>query len=860
VNRNTGNRIPDTGATGPRTPTPWSGFPVSGFRLPVFGLLVSLTLGLAAAAQPLASLDPATDKTLRNFFGTYCHDCHGPEKQKGERRFDTLALPVAKADTLFDLQDIVDQLNLGEMPPAKAERRPDAAQVREIVTLLTGMVAEGHARLASTGGQTVLRRLNRREYTNTVGDLFGLNMLMFDPTTRFPRDEMVAHLDNIGDTLKTSGYLLAQYLDAADQVVEKAFAVTERPKEQTWRFADDFRQQPELRQHREANGFRFMALYETTMSDKHEGAYGPLLNFAQGVPVDGYYEVRVKAEAKYRRNPYDPNFFGTDLSMPLRLGVVAGTEKAGPLHLPQPIEPPLGEVVLKDDEPEWHTFRVWLDQGFGPRFTFPNGMLSVRNAYARVMRTYHRLFPEEVRGATGIVAHRFAVLRHGQIPQVRIHEVEIRGPLIEQWPLASQRAILGDRLFAPDRTREILARFADRAYRRPACADEIDRLMAVVAARRQQGKSDFDAMKDGLKAALCSPAFLYLVEPEGDAATSRSLTAHALASRLSYFLWSTLPDAELRRVADSGELLQPEVLTAQARRLIASPRADAFVNGFVDGWLNLRSLGDMAPDRGTFLRYYAQNLQPAMKRETQLFTRDLIDRNDSIVRFLDSNYSFLNRPLARLYGLESAVPPERGHEFQRVTFETPQRGGLLGQGSVLTVSANGIETSPVTRGVWVLENILGTPPPPPPDNVPPIDPDIRGAKSMRDLLARHRDSPACYECHRKIDPLGFALESFDPIGAWRKTYEKGAPIDTSGELPGGKKFADVAELKKLLVDRKEQFARVLTERLLAYACGRRIEGLDRPAVDKIVAATGTDDHRFRDLLEQVVLSQPFRSK
>lgn len=841
-----------------------------------------LFLTAAFAAEAVAPLDAATDKTLRAFFSHYCQECHGPEKQKGERRFDTLALPATKADTLFDLQDIIDQLNLGEMPPTKAEKHPAPEQVREIVRVLTQLVADGHARLASTGGQTVLRRLNRREYVNTVGDLFGLNMLMFDPTTKFPRDEMVAHLDNIGDALKTSGYLLAQYLDAADQVVEKAFAVMERPKEQTWRFTGDFRQQPELRQHREANGFRFLALYETTMSDKHEGAYGPLLNFAQGVPTDGFYEVRVKAEAKFRRNPYDPNFFGTDLSMPLRLGMVAGTEKAGPLHLPQPLEPQLGEVVLKDDEPEWHTFRGWFDQGFGPRFTFPNGMLSVRGVYARLMRTYNRLFPEEVRGASGIVQHRFAVLRHGQVPQVRIHEVEIRGPLVEQWPYASQRAILGDTPFAPERTREILQRFADRAYRRPARADEIDRLMAVVATRRQQGKPAFEAMKDGLKAALCSPAFLYLVEPDvaqasppasppdagetparrGPAAPAkeRTLTAHALASRLSYFFWSTLPDAELRRVADSGDLLKPEVLRAQARRLMASPRADAFVNGFVDGWLNLRSLGDMAPDRGDFQRYYAQNLQPAMKRETQLFTRDLMDRNESIVRFLDSNYSFLNRPLARLYGLESAVPPEKGHEFQRVTFQTPQRGGLLGQGSVLTVSANGIETSPVTRGVWVLENILGTPPPPPPDSVPPIDPDIRGAKSMRDLLARHRDSPACYECHRKIDPLGFALENFDPIGAWRATYEKGAPIDASGELPGGKKFSDVAGLKRLLVERKEQFARMLTERLLAYGCGRRIEGLDRPAVDKIVAATTADDFRFRDLLEQVVLSQLFRSK
>ena len=207
-----------------------------------------------------------------------------------------------------------------------------------------------------------------------------------------------------------------------------------------------------------------------------------------------------------------------------------------------------------------------------------------------------------------------------------------------------------------------------------------------------------------------------------------------------------------------------------------------------------------------------------------------------------------------------AVPPEKGHEFQRIVFASPQRGGLLGQGSVLTVSANGVETSPVTRGVWVLENILGTPPAPPPDNVPPIDPDIRGAKSMREILAKHRDNPSCYECHRKIDPLGFALENFDPIGAWRATYEKGAPIDASGELPNGQRFANVADLKRVLVERKEQFARMLTERLLTYACGRRVEALDRPVVDRVLAATKKDDFRFRDLIEQIVLSQAFRSK
>jgi hypothetical protein len=822
-------------------------------RVPAW-LALALTLavrtGLAAAGN--------NPDTIQSFLGKYCIECHGAEKQKGDRRFDQLSLPVSQVDTLIELQDIIDQLNEGEMPPRKA-KQPDAPAIRNVVGSLTRLVADGHAKLSSTGGQTVLRRLNRREYSNTVSDLFALNMTMFDPTTKFPRDQQVQHMDNVGDALKTSSYLLAQYLDAADQVVEKVFATGKRPEEHTWRFTGNFVQQQELRAHGEIFGFRYLCLYENTNSSQPEGAYGPLHEFEQGVPADGWYEIKVKAEAKNRDTPYDPKIFGMDFSAAFRLAVVPGNAKTGSLHMPQPVEPQLAEAVIKDSGPEWYTFKVWLDAGFTPRFTFPNGMISVRSAYAQIMNRYRASFPENTRGG-GIVGNRIAVIKYGKLPHIRIHEVQIRGPMIDQWPPASQQAILGEKPFAPGRTREILEAFASRAYRRPAQPDEVEHLMKVAESRHQQGHSPFEALKDGLKTALCSPAFLYLAEPEPADPKDRHLSAYALASRLSYFLWSTMPDGELLRLAQSGELAKAEVLTAQTRRLLASPRSEAFVTGFLDSWLNLRSLGDMAPDRGEFRNYYAENLQPAMKRETQMFTRHLIDQNESIVRFLDADYTFANRPLARLYGMENAVSAAHGDEFQMIKFATPQRGGLLGQGSVLTVTANGVETSPVTRGVWLLENILGTPPAPPPDNVPPIDPDVRGAKSMRDILTKHRDSPACFECHRKIDPLGFALECFDPIGAARATYEKGTAIDTSGELPGGQSFKDVAELKRILVTRKDQFARMLTERLLGYACGRRIEPLDRPAVGQVLKELQQGGNGLRTLIEQVVLSEPFRSK
>jgi hypothetical protein len=268
----------------------------------------------------------------------------------------------------------------------------------------------------------------------------------------------------------------------------------------------------------------------------------------------------------------------------------------------------------------------------------------------------------------------------------------------------------------------------------------------------------------------------------------------------------------------------------------------------------------MPPAREEFAKYYSENLETSMRRETQAFFKHLIDENRSILDCIDADYSFINRTLAKLYGIKESVSPDGGEQFRLVRFDDPNRGGLLGQASILTVTANGIETSPVIRGVWLLENILGTPPSPPPDDVPSIDPDVRGAKSMRDLLVKHRDSPACMECHRKIDPLGFAMENFDPIGQWRTHYSKKVTIDASGELPSGESFQDLAGLKKVLMQRKEFFARMLTEKLVAYACGRKMEPRDRPRIEAICEPLREKGYPMRDLIEAVVTSDLFLSR
>ncbi|WP_395735913.1 DUF1592 domain-containing protein [Prosthecobacter sp.] len=811
----------------------------------------------------LGGLHSAWASEPRAFLKQYCTDCHGAEKKKGDRRLDQIVLPASNEEDVLALQDIVDQINLGDMPPRKA-LQPSADERIAVVTALTREVTEARGRLRSTGGRTVLRRLNRREYRNTVSDLLALDMSGFDPTAKFPSDQLAGQFDNVGDVLQNSGYLLAQHVAAADQLIEKAVGMNERPAEQQWVFNGDFQQQEELDvEHKRQYGFRYLCLYEVMDTENHEGGYAAIHGFEKGVPYDGRYEIKVKAQAMHRRHPYDPDIFKRVTEEPFRLGIVPGDWTAGRLFHPQPLEPELAEVFINDGEPEWYTMEVWLDAGKTPRFIFPNGMASCRHAFTRIVTRYQDMWPKKERGNTIMPEARRIVLQYGQMPHIRIHEVQVRGPLYETWPPPSQRAVLGDRsiAFDPERTRAVLQNFADRACRHPVKAEVVERLMGLVESRRHAGRTPEEALKDGLKAVLCLPEFLYLVEP---GQVGEKLPAHALAARLSYFLWASLPDAELRKLADSDELLESDVLLSQTRRMLNSPKSDAFVEGFLDSWLNLRSLGDTPPDRAAYERYYIQDLQAAMKRETQLFMRHLLNENGSVVQFLDSDHTFVNQPLATLYGLGTVSTPADAHKFRRVNLSDRRRGGLLGHASVLTVTANGVETSPVTRGVWLLNNLLGTPPAPPPDNVPAIDPDVRGATAIREILGKHRRDAACNECHQKIDPLGFALENFDPIGIWRTHYQvarkQGPLIDSSGELPSGEAFRDIIGLKEILVARKGRFVRTLTEKLLGYSCGRRVEATDRSEVDQILTEFERRKLGMRDLVELIVMSRAFRCK
>lgn len=833
-------------------------FAFIGFASPAIAVMLNDDLTLTKEAF---------DSEIKPFFKKHCIACHGTKKQKADRRFDRLSFPIADDNALVDFQDALDVLNLGEMPP-EDRPQPEETETATVIKWLTASVSQFQATRTSTGGETVLRRLNRREYLHTVEDLFDLDIRGFDPTNGFPADQQVHHLDNQGDTLVTSGFLLNQYLQAADVILEKALPETEKPKTNKWHFKDNFKHQPELNSRLERNERKIrqtseteskkripssIRIYEHPRSRRHMGCFGFVNEFAQGVPVDGFYWITLDVEARHRVPPYEENYSRTNSEEAMLLAIVPGDVQFSDLHIPQPLEPELVRFELVDGK-QTIKAKVWLHQGTTPRFTWPNGSGRMRAAFIEVGK---KLLAENGQKKPAVEEAFVYGLAYGELPQIHIHAVTIEGPDFEQWPRPVHKKLLGGVDFDRKRNRDNVERFLSKTYRRPAASQEVDRILKVIELRESQGINGLKAYRDGLKAALCSPGFLYLDEPA--AGSSNRISQYAIASRLSYFLWSSLPDETLLKLAEASQLADPTVLSAQVERMLKDSKSDRFIKGFLGSWLTLGELGQTPPDRGAFEVYYTDDLEQAMEQETILFTRHVLDEKKSIDTFLDSDFAFVNRELARHYQIEVDWDDPA---FHKIAVTDNRRGGLLGQASLLTVTANGVDTSPIVRGVWILENMLGTTPAPPPSDIEPLDPDIRGAKTIRDQMEKHRNDATCAECHRKIDPLGFALENFDPIGRWRSSYKggKGAKrvkVDASGELTDGSKFKDIVEFKSALKKQKSKFARGLTEKMFAYALGRRVEISDRPEIDAILVDLSDNDWEFRYLLKRIVLSAKF---
>ena len=822
----------------------------------IYAAIIFHGLSVFAIADQSTVEQNAAGQNAAVFLEKYCIQCHGDQKQKADRRFDTLSSQIENLDDLGRYQEVVDQLNLESMPP-EGKPQPSPSERLVMIDAITRRIETAHAELNTSGGHSVLRRLNAWEYRQTIGDLLGLDVEVWNPSEDFPEEVVVDGFDNNGAGLVTSGMLMDHYLSAAEEAIHRATRFGKRPLTKSYKQASPFyfsgKGYEDLPKLFKVDRFRFTP--DTPFTDLYGRHYrGGHIGFLPlvrqgGVPHSGIYTIRVKAAAISRHHDYGKAIGDFRNGDPLVMEIAAVDRRGSVVstgNVSKMIS--LARVELTNEEPEWFEWNVYMEAGFEPEVRFRNGPMAAKRM-VRMLTTHAADKPEfkpfvEMKGG---LEKSHGVLKGYQGPRLRVWEIGLEGPHVDVWPTEGHRAIYGELAreeLNAETIHQQLELFAEKAFRRLPVEGEVEPIQNLVADSLKAGVDPLEAFQLGCQAILCAPGFLYLNLGEGP------LEEIALASRLSYFLWSSPPDETLLRLATNNKLKAE--LPEQVTRMLADPRSERFVHHFVRRWLDLDNIGTMPPSE-EFLEYYRDNLQAAMRQETELFFRHVLDTNRNVQDFLDADYSFLNRELALHYGIEGI----QGNELQRVSLQGGRRGGLIGHGAFLTASANGVDTSPVVRGIYVLEKVLGYSPPPPPPDVPLIEPDIRGALSIRDQLEKHRNVATCAECHRKIDPLGFALENYDAIGGWRDKYDGKVSIDSSGKMPDGDSFETPVEFQEALLRRKDQFARCITEKLLAYALGRELEVSDRPVIDEIVQEISKPEKGLRDLIQEIVASRSF---
>ena len=783
-------------------------------------------------AQPASGESGAAQ--VRAVLDRYCVTCHNDRLKTAGLALDALdAGDVAGHAEAWE--KVVRKLRTRAMPPA-GRPRPDRATYNAAATALETALDRAAA-ADPNPGRTTAHRLNRTEYANAIRDLLALEV---DGRALLPPDDADLGFDNMADILSVSPALLERYLSAARKISRQALGDPGmEPATATYLV-------PKLRfqDHRMSEDLPF-------------GSRGGVA-FRHHFPLDADYDIRIQLRRQlygYVRGLQKEQQIEVRLDgRRVALFTVGGAPGTPP---PQTFT----GTVLGDRT--WEDYTLHADADLELRLPVPAGPHVIGVAFLQARSERDGVLQPRATAKTLAIAERWS--SPSEAPEASVENVTIAGPFDATGPgdTPTRRRILrcqpADAADEERCARETLGALARRAFRRPLTAGDTDALMAFYAAGRRDG--GFEAgIRRGLESILVDPEFLFRIERDpADPAPSGAfpISDLELASRLSFFLWSSIPDDELLDAATAGRLREPAVLERQVRRMLADSRARALVDGFAMQWLGLRRLQSVVPAPDLFPDF-DDNLREAFEQETRRFVGEQVREDRSVPDLLRADYTFVNERLARHYG----IPGVYGNRFRKVTFDDGVRGGLLGQGSILTVTSYPTRTSPVLRGNWVLEHILGAPPPPPPPDVPALPDQGKGGvlASVRERLELHRESPVCASCHARMDPLGFALEHFDAIGQWRATSEAGTAIDASGVFPDGAEFRGLAGLKTVLLREPEQFVWTVAEKLTTYALGRGVQHYDMPAIRQVLREAAPHDYTWSSLILGIARSMPFQMR
>jgi mono/diheme cytochrome c family protein len=773
----------------------------------VLATLLLLALAFTTRAQTPRPAAPAA------VFEQYCVTCHNPRLKTAGLVLDPSELThVGTNPELWE--KVIRKLRSGAMPPLNAPR-PDKATYNSVSTFIETELDRVASAKPNPGTLPLLHRLSRTEYQNAIRDLLAMDALPkeMDYSLLLPADNISSGFDNIADLLFVSPSTMERYLDAARKISRLAVGNPEIPL-----MVNIHKLHPEQ-------------LQDARVEDLPFGTRGGLA-IRSYFPVDGDYEVAIDTAGNARdANEIEISVDGERMQL-VPLGGPAGGRGGG------------GGRGGRGGAARPMEYRIPIKAG-----DHLVGVTFIEHSQARDEETLRPRLRS--RGSQPAIA---SVTVSGP------YEVKGSGDTPSRRRLFTCRPSGGTESAQLACARQILQTLTKRAYRRPSTTADVDRLIPFYTAGRAEGGFDI-GIERALERVLVSPQFLFRIETDPANATAGSvhrISDLELASRISFFLWSSIPDDELLDAAIAGKLKIPATLDQQVKRMLADPRSESMVTNFAAQWLYLRDIDAKVPDELLFPDF-DETLRTAFRRETELFLDSILRENRSILDLLTANYTFVNERLAKQYGM----PNIQGSYFRKVTFpDGSPRGGLLGQGSILAITSYANRTSPVLRGKWVLENILSSPPPPPPPNVPSLK--IEGAEpgrilTMREAMTQHRANPACAGCHARMDPIGFSMENFDALGKWRDR-DAGGAIDASGVLPDGTRFDGIPGLKKLLLEHQDEFVSTVTEKLLMYAAGRNLQYYDAPAVREIARVAARDKYTLSSLVLGIVKSVPFQMR